>query len=152
MTYQASPARYNAMPYRFCGKSGLKLPAIFVESAEHGLMEQQQHIIAALAGLDENRLSFHAAPFPRPDGHVALVVGSLEIYLPLAGMVDVSEERQRLEKELAEAQAQIERLQSLLSSPFAEKAPAAVVQKEREKLAAFEGNAARLRSQLAALE
>ncbi len=28
MTYQASPARYDAMPYRLCGKSGLKLPAI----------------------------------------------------------------------------------------------------------------------------
>lgn len=28
MTYQAKPARYDAMPYRFCGKSGLKLPAI----------------------------------------------------------------------------------------------------------------------------
>lgn len=28
MTYQAKPTRYDAMPYRFCGKSGLKLPAI----------------------------------------------------------------------------------------------------------------------------
>ncbi len=28
MSYQASPARYNTMPYRLCGKSGLKLPAI----------------------------------------------------------------------------------------------------------------------------
>jgi L-glyceraldehyde 3-phosphate reductase len=28
MNYQASPARYDTMPYRFCGKSGLKLPAI----------------------------------------------------------------------------------------------------------------------------
>jgi L-glyceraldehyde 3-phosphate reductase len=28
MNYQAKPARYDTMPYRFCGKSGLKLPAI----------------------------------------------------------------------------------------------------------------------------
>jgi L-glyceraldehyde 3-phosphate reductase len=28
MNYQASPARYDTMPYRLCGKSGLKLPAI----------------------------------------------------------------------------------------------------------------------------
>lgn len=28
MTYQAKPARFDAMPYRFCGQSGLKLPAI----------------------------------------------------------------------------------------------------------------------------
>ncbi|MDP1529034.1 L-glyceraldehyde 3-phosphate reductase [Rhodoferax sp.] len=28
MNYQASPVRYDTMPYRLCGKSGLKLPAI----------------------------------------------------------------------------------------------------------------------------
>ena len=28
MTYLASPQRYDAMPYRRCGNSGLKLPAI----------------------------------------------------------------------------------------------------------------------------
>lgn len=28
MTYQANPDRYNNMPYRRCGKSGLLLPAL----------------------------------------------------------------------------------------------------------------------------
>ena len=28
MTYQANPSRYATMPYRTCGRSGLKLPAV----------------------------------------------------------------------------------------------------------------------------
>ncbi len=87
----------------------------------------------------------------KPEGHIALVVGSVEIFLPLAGMVDASEERLRLEKDLAETQSQIERLEKLLSGSFAEKAPAAVVQKERDKLAGFQATAEKIRSQLAKL-
>ncbi len=73
----------------------------------------------------------------KPEGAAALVVGSVEIYLPLAGMVDLEQEHGRLNKELAEAESQIARLEKLLSSDFAKKAPEAVVAKEREKLAAY---------------
>ena len=76
----------------------------------------------------------------------------MEIYLPLTGMVDAGEERLRLEKDLAETQSQIERLETLLSGSFAEKAPPAVVQKERDKLAGFQATAEKIRSQLANLE
>ncbi|MDP2974792.1 MAG: hypothetical protein Q8N45_01135, partial [Anaerolineales bacterium] len=71
-----------------------------------------------------------------------------EIYLPLAGLVDLNEERARLEKELAGIQAQIERLEKLLAGDFSSKAPAAVVQKEREKLAAYKETAEKLNAQL----
>jgi len=63
----------------------------------------------------------------------------------------MAQRRARLEKDQAEVGAQIERLETLLSSPFAEKAPAAVVQKEREKLAGYQETAAKLRAQLQAL-
>ncbi len=65
------------------------------------------------------------------------MVGPVEIYLPLAGLVDAVEERQRLEKELDEVSAQIARLENLLAGSFSEKAPPAVVQKEREKLEGY---------------
>ncbi len=84
----------------------------------------------------------------KPDGHIALVVSSVEVYLPLAGLVDITEERARLEKDLAETQSQIDRLEKLLSSPFAKKAPEAVVQKERDKLAGYQETAEKLRTQL----
>jgi len=79
------------------------------------------------------------------------VVAGVELYLPLAGLVDRDEERARLEKELAEAQGQIERLEKLLNSSFAEKAPPAVVEKERQKLAVWQETATRLKGQLEAL-
>jgi valyl-tRNA synthetase len=72
----------------------------------------------------------------------------VEIYVPLSGMLDIEEERKRLEKELANTLVQIERLEKLLGSDFANKAPAAVVQKERERLAAFKETAEKLRVQL----
>jgi valyl-tRNA synthetase len=76
------------------------------------------------------------------------VVGSVEIYLPLAGMVDLAEEKSRLEKELKEAESHIERLEKLLGSDFANKAPAPVVQKERDKLAGYKETAEKLKAQL----
>ena len=92
-----------------------------------------------------------AALEEKPQGHIALVVGPVEVYLPLAGLVDPQEQRSRLQKDLAEANSQIERLAKLLDSPFAQKAPAAVVQKERDKLAAYRETAEKLATQLEAL-
>ena len=72
----------------------------------------------------------------------------MEIYLSLSGLVDSAEERARLEKDLAETQSQIARLEQLLSSDFASKAPAAVVNKEREKLASYKETADKIKAQL----
>ncbi len=84
----------------------------------------------------------------KPKDAAALVVGAVEIYLPLAGMVDLAGERTRLEKELKEAQSHIERLEKLLSSDFANKAPPALVQKEREKLEGYRKTAEKIEAQL----
>jgi valyl-tRNA synthetase len=84
----------------------------------------------------------------KPEGSIVLVVGPVESYLPLAGLVDIEEERARLEKDLAEAESQIIRLTNLLDSPFSEKAPEEVVQNEREKLETYQETAEKLRQQL----
>jgi len=86
--------------------------------------------------------------FQRPPGHIALVSGSSTIYLPLAELVDVQEERGRLEKELQEVEGQINRLENMLAGPFAEKAPEAVVQKERSRLADYLETAEKINAQL----
>ncbi len=127
-------------------KPGLKLAAIIVDSS--GLVKQEAGVIAALSNLDESKLVIHEKLDAKPEGHIALVAGSVEIYLPLAELVDPAEERARLEKELAEAEAQIVRLEKLLGSDFASKAPAAVVQKEKEKLAAYKDTAEKIKAQL----
>jgi valyl-tRNA synthetase len=127
-------------------KPNLKLAAIVVDAS--GLMQQEAKVLAALAGLDEAQLSILASLDAKPEGHVALVAGSVEVYLPLAALVDPEEERARLTKDLAEAEAHIARLEKLLASDFANKAPAPVVQKEREKLAAYLETAEKIKAQL----
>ena len=101
-----------------------------------------------LAVLDPAALTIQESLRVKPEGNIALVVGPVEVYLPLAGLVNIDEERLRLQKDLAETQAQIERLEKLLGSSFAEKAPPAVVQKEREKLAGYRETAEKIRRQL----
>jgi valyl-tRNA synthetase len=132
-------------------KPGRRLAAVLVSASAGEVLKQQSASIAALAGLEADKLQILENLPAKPEGHIALVVGAVEIFLPLAGLVDSGEERARLEKDLAEAQGQIERLEKLLASSFAEKAPQAVVQKEREKLAAYRQSAEKLRRQMAAL-
>ena len=125
-----------------------RLPATLVSSDKVDLLKEQSSNIAALAGLDPSKLSILASLEQKPGESAVLVVGMVEIYLPLSGLVDVEAERARLKKELAETQSQIARLEKLLGSDFANKAPAPVVEKEREKLAAYRDTAGKITSQL----
>ena len=110
----------------------------------------QQPILAFLARLDETQLTIGAA-VDVPDTAVTISLGDVTAYLPLVGMVDLSQERERLTRELADLDGQIKRLTGLLNGPFAQKAPAAVVQKERDKLAQAEASRAEVRQRLAAI-
>ncbi|MEW6503634.1 MAG: valine--tRNA ligase [Chloroflexota bacterium] len=127
---------------------GKRIPATIVAGEKLAVFQQQSAAIAALAYLQPDHLALLADLPEKPENQIALVVAGVEIYLPLADLVDVEAERARLQNELAEAEKQIERLRGLLASPFAEKAPPAVVEKERQKLVTFEETAARLREQI----
>jgi valyl-tRNA synthetase len=71
-----------------------------------------------------------------PEAAMALV-GEMKLLIPLADLIDKEAELKRLEKELGKLQSEVERAEKKLSNPgFTDKAPAAVVQKEREKLEA----------------
>ena len=76
----------------------------------------------------------------------------MEIYLPLEGLVDTSAERDRLTKALSEAENQATRLEKLLSSSFAERAPAEIVKKEKEKLVSYQETVEKLKKQLENLD
>jgi valyl-tRNA synthetase len=127
---------------------GKKLPALLVAGEQSQIVRTQSTTIAALAQLDPAGLEIFETMEEKPQGQVGLVVGGVEIYLPLTELVDLEEERVRLTKALAEAQSQIERLEKLLASPFAEKAPPDVVQKERDKLTGFKETAIKLKDQI----
>ncbi|MDP1779921.1 MAG: valine--tRNA ligase, partial [Anaerolineales bacterium] len=109
------------------------------------------HIMASgtVSGLDESQLQyFYGEPPEIPNGTVVLFTGSVGDYLILDDSVDKNKERTRLEKELKEAQSHIDRLEKLLSSDFANKAPANVIAKEREKLDGYKDTAEKLKAQL----
>jgi valyl-tRNA synthetase len=63
-------------------------------------------------------------------------------------MIDLAAERERLGKEMKDLSAQIERITKLLGSDFANKAPAQVVQKERDRLADLQTKAEKLKEQI----
>ncbi len=125
-----------------------KLAAQFAAGDKTELLKGQSAVIASLAGLDFSLLTFSHSLTEKPIDSAVLVAGSVEIYIPLAGMVDLANDKPRLEKELKEAQSHIERLEKLLSSDFANKAPAALVAKEREKLDGYKDTAEKIKSQL----
>jgi valyl-tRNA synthetase len=125
-----------------------KIAASFSAGAQAGLLQDQAKVIATLSGLNEAELTIAEALTDRPQNAISLVISSVEIHIPLAGMVDLAEEKSRLEKELKEAQSHIERLEKLLAGDFASKAPAALVEKERDKLAGYKDTAEKIKAQL----
>ena len=124
----------------------IRLSAQISAGAQAGLLKEQAAVIAALAGLEGVKI--YKTLKKKPIDSLALVVGSIEIYIPLAGTSDPAVDKARLEKELKETESHIERLEKLLSSDFAGKAPAAVVEKEREKLSAYKDTAEKIKAQL----
>ncbi len=69
---------------------------------------------------------------------VQIVSEGAVLYIPLAEVVDTAKERERLEKELSRLTGEIKRIEGKLSNEgFVSKAPAAVIEGEREKLAKY---------------
>ncbi len=81
------------------------------------------------------------------------VVGRSEIYVPLAGMIDLDVERQRLQKEIDQKEDFVVRIQKKLQNKqFVSKAPPEVVERERKKEQDAVAELKRLRANLADLE
>ena len=112
------------------------------------IFQSQTGSLSSLAAIDPAGLRLVASLPEKPQGAVGLVVSGVEIYLPLAGLVDTDAERSRLQNELAETRSQIERLEKLLAGDFARRAPAALVDKERQKLEDYLETARKLEEQI----
>ena len=125
-----------------------KIDALIVSEARKDLLEAQKELIIDLAGLNAQTLTIQAEKREELGAMVALVVDQVEIFLDLAARVDADQERERLQKELDEIFEQVTRLEKLLSSPFAQKAPSKVVDDERAKLESYRVSAQKLRERL----
>ena len=87
-----------------------------------------------------------------PPAATALLDG-LRILVPMAGLIDVAAERQRLSKNLEKTRNDLKRVDGKLANrKFVDNAPAEVVGKERERAAALTDRLAQLEAQWARLE
>jgi len=131
--------------------SKLKGDPIIISGDEEKVTFIQEHNMASgtVSGFDVSQFEYHYGELSKkPNNSVLLDSSVVKTHLLLTEPVDQGEENSRLRKELAEAESQITRLEKLLSSDFANKAPALVVAKEREKLSAFQDMAKSLKTQL----
>jgi valyl-tRNA synthetase len=103
------------------------------ESVE--LLKKNEVYVRSLARLSEVTIG---QGVERPAEASLQVAGDVEIVVPLRGLVNVEEEEKRLNKEIAKIEKDIEFLSKKLENPsFIERAPADVVEKEREKIGEF---------------
>ena len=95
-----------------------------------------------------NEISILEKEADAPESAVTLI-GDLKVLIPLAGLIDKEAELARLSREIEKAEANIKRTRGKLSNAsFTDKAPAVVVEKEREKLAQGETLIENLSAQL----
>jgi valyl-tRNA synthetase len=83
---------------------------------------------------------------------ITAVLAEAQVIVPMAGLFDSDAERERLQKQIGEAEGEADRQRAKLGNEaFRSKAPAQVVQREEERLAAAESRAQGLRERLAEL-
>lgn len=71
---------------------------------------------------------------PTPEHAVTAVLTGAEVFIPLAGLIKIDEEIARLQKEYAKLTDEVTRVEKkLANSGFVAKAPAAVIESERQK-------------------
>ena len=129
-----------------------KVDAIFHADGEvAAALDRSADLLAHLAGLAGVKME--SASASKPEKAAAAVASGVEVYLPLAGMIDIGKEIERLRRELEIMQAETAKVQAKLGNEsFVSKAPPQVVQKQRDKLADLEDQLARVRARVAQLE
>ncbi|AZK61197.1 valine--tRNA ligase [Pectobacterium versatile] len=112
-------------------------------------VEENRSFIQTLARLES--ITLLPAGDKGPVSVTKLIEG-VELLIPMAGLIDKAAELDRLTKEVAKIEAEIERIESKLSNEgFVARAPEAVVAKEREKLDGYAVAKAKLLEQHAVI-
>jgi valyl-tRNA synthetase len=82
------------------------------------------------------------------DNTLVLPMARATVVIPMASLYDLEAERQRIKKEMEQIQAEVARLENRLADQaFLAKAPAAVIEKERQKLYTLTDKLERLKEQ-----
>ena len=137
-------AEVNANP-------GKKIPAIMLVSDDlREVVAHNDSYIKLLGGIDN--LELRPLNGEKPENAMAAVVTGIEVYLPLAGLIDVEKETQRLSKELAAMEKDLQRAGGKLNNAgFLAKAPEDVIAKERAKYEELSGKIEAVKKRMAYL-
>ncbi len=137
-------AEVNANP-------GKKIPAIMLISEDlREVVAHNDSYIKLLGGIDN--LELRPLNGEKPENAMAAVVTGIEVYLPLAGLIDVEKETQRLSKELAAMEKDLQRAGGKLNNAgFLAKAPEGVIAKERAKYEELSGKIEAVKKRMAYL-
>ncbi len=88
----------------------------------------------------------------KPEKSLASVLDGVQIYLPVGDLLDVDKEMQRIRNDLAKLEKDIDRSRAKLANEkFVERAPAEVIEKEKNNLADNEAKAVRMKANLESL-
>ena len=126
---------------------GKPLPVLLqnASDADRHCFNSNQNFIETLARLES--VTWLAAIDSAPESAMTLV-GEMHILIPLAGLIDKEAELARLEKEIGKLKINIEKGEAKLQNPgFVDKAPPAVVEKERQHLAELSRSLQQLQQQ-----
>ena len=123
---------------------------LVAQEAAAGALQSIMPYLLRLAGAEDAVVTTDAAGVNRND--VRLTCAAADVYIPLASLVDLDKERARVEKEIERVQGEIDRARGKLANErFVSKAPAAVVEEERRKLAVAQEMLEKLRQRRADL-
>ncbi|CAM4362724.1 valine--tRNA ligase [Paenibacillus tarimensis] len=99
---------------------------------ELAILQRNEEFIQRFCGTSKLELG---QGMSAPDKAMTAIVTGAELYLPLAGLIDISQEIIRLEKELQSLNSEVERVEKKLANEgFVAKAPAKVIEEERAKM------------------
>jgi valyl-tRNA synthetase len=121
-----------------------------VETRELGdHLEKSAGYAKTLARIKELRIGVSEA---KPKSVATAVIAGAEVYVPLEGLLDLTQERDRLRKEIAKISKDIEVFSKKLSNKnFVDKAPKEVVEKDTAKLEEFKVKREKLEQSLTML-
>ncbi len=129
---------------------GAKIPLLIkgANAASQARLRTHEDVIKRLA-----RLEWIRPTQTIPEGSVQIVVDEATLVLPLADVVDLSQEMARLEGDLAKLAGEIEKIDKKLNNEkFMAKAPEDVVEEQRERRADATDRSERLREALGRLK
>jgi valyl-tRNA synthetase len=127
---------------------GKPLPVLFNKGSQldRTRFEKNQHLIVTLAKFAS--VHWLSAEETIPESATSLI-GDLEILIPMAGLIDKTEESARLSREIAKLTKDSEHAELKLQNPsFVDRAPADVVEKERKRLGELKTTLQKLQHQL----